>query len=208
MREVVDYFSNHSKKLRFPWKLYHRPIVRELAAAVRARPGPHLLNVGSGPFFELSELDVPDRRFTICDIDPRAIELACRLHGDRLARADVIEAGAPLPYPADAFDVVASLDVVEHVPDPLPWLRDLVRVLKPGGLLLLSTPNYASHSLRALEATVLEMIARLQGFSRRGLHPSKMDAARLLRLLGAAGATRPEVREISFGWVLAARASK
>ena len=76
MAEAVDYFSNHSKKLAFPWRLYHAPIVRELARAVIDSPGPDVLNVGSGPFFELSEIDPHGRNFTICDIDPRAVELA------------------------------------------------------------------------------------------------------------------------------------
>lgn len=46
-----------------------------------------------------------------------------------------------LPYGDDEFDIVVSFETIEHVPDPETVLDELARVLKPGGLLLVSTPN-------------------------------------------------------------------
>jgi 2-polyprenyl-6-hydroxyphenyl methylase/3-demethylubiquinone-9 3-methyltransferase len=202
--ESVDYFSNHRHKLRFPWSLYHRPIVRELDAALSETPGERVLNIGSGPFLERAELACAGKRFTLCDIDGRAVELARRLHGDAVDGADVIAPLSPLPYAAGAFDAVVSMDVVEHVRDPLPWLREAVRVLAPGGLFFVTTPNYASPSLRVIENTVLEAVARTQGFSRRSLHPTKLDALKLRNLLTKAGVKRAAIKTIAHGWVLAA----
>lgn len=99
------------------------------------------------------------------------------------------------------------MDVVEHISEPLPWLREVLRVLKPAGRLFLTTPNYASPSLRLIENTLLEAIARLQGFSRNGLHPTKLDALKLGALLERAGASST-IKPIAFGWVLAARAQR
>jgi len=206
MAESVDYFSNHRFKLRFPWRLYHQPIIRELARALSASQGSEVLNLGSGPFFELSELPELHKRFTLCDIDPRALTVARETHGAALAGTDVLTPGAPLPYPEASFDAVVSMDVVEHLVAPLPWLSEALRVLKPGGLLFLTTPNYASRSLRVIENTALEAIARAQGFSRKELHPSKLDAPSLLSLLTGAGAKNAVTKEIAFGWVLAAYA--
>jgi SAM-dependent methyltransferase len=210
MAEPTDYFENHRHKLKFPWSLYHRPIVSALGAALGASLGPEVLNVGSGPFFELSELDARERRISVCDVDPRAIELAKELHGGRLAGADVIEPDRPLPYASDRFDLVVSMDVIEHLPGPalLPWLRELFRVTKPGGLLFLTTPNYASTGLVVLERTALELVARRHGFSRKELHPSKFTPERCRNLLAEAGFSRGDVTPIAFGWVLAAHARR
>lgn len=210
MAEAVDYFENHRHKLLFPWSLYHRPIISALGAAFGASLGPEVLNVGAGPFFELGDVDTAGRNITVCDIDQRSIELARKLHGERLAGADLVEAGAPLPYASGRFDLVVSMDVIEHVPEPglLPWVTEVFRVLKPGGLAFLTTPNYASKALTFLEQTVLEVIARRQGFSRKEMHPSKFTPARLGAMLGEAGFSRVDLTPISFGWVLAAHARK
>jgi SAM-dependent methyltransferase len=162
--------------------------------------------VGSGPFFELERLPETDHRWTVCDIDPRAIEAARALHGPRIARADVTEAGGKLPYADASFSLVVSMDVVEHVSPPDAFLCELLRVLRPGGHLFLTTPNYGSRSLRWIEATALEAIARAQGFSRKNLHPTRLDRAGLSALLRSAGFAAVQVRPIAFGWVLAASA--
>lgn len=207
MSEAVDYFVNHARKLRFPWRLYHGPIVRELARTIAETPGHDVLDVGAGPFLE-RDLLPHDRRYVICDLDARAVEAARRLHGAALVRADVIEDGLHLPYGDATFDLVFSTDVIEHVREPAPWLRELERVTRPGGRLFLTTPNYASWSFRLLEATALELVARASGFSRRRLHPTKLDPARLRSLLEVAGLAHIETRVIAHGWVVAARASK
>ncbi len=55
--------------------------------------------------------------------------------GDRI-RLDYADA-KQLPYPDDSFDLVISNSIIHHLPDPLPGLREMRRVLKPqGGLLL------------------------------------------------------------------------
>ncbi|HEY5955902.1 MAG TPA: class I SAM-dependent methyltransferase, partial [Polyangiaceae bacterium] len=141
MTEPVDYFANHRYKRRFPWRLYHGPIIRALSDVVHRSAGRNMLNLGSGPFFELAELGEVAKELTLCDIDERAIELAQQLHGTRLHRCDVITPNAPLPYADASFDLVVSMDVVEHVVDPLPWLREALRILTPGGTLFLTTPN-------------------------------------------------------------------
>ncbi|HVY31367.1 MAG TPA: class I SAM-dependent methyltransferase [Polyangiaceae bacterium] len=205
---MLDYFSNHRLKLRFPWSLYHAPIVQALQQVVSESPGPALLNIGSGPFFELDLLKLGSKRFTLCDIDERAIALAKQRYGARLAGADVTNPNAGLPYADGSFDTVVSMDVIEHVLDPVPWLLEARRVLKPNGVLFLTTPNYGSTSLRVIEATALEAIARLQNFSRKHIHPTKMDVVRLASVLRSAGFHAPRVESMAFDWVLAAYGSK
>lgn len=50
----------------------------------------------------------------------------------------------PLPFPDGAFDVVVALEVIEHLLDPDAFLDEIVRVLAPGGSVILSTPRLDS----------------------------------------------------------------
>lgn len=47
-----------------------------------------------------------------------------------------------IPHPDATFDTVISCETIEHVPEPQKAVRELARVLKPGGRLFLTTPNY------------------------------------------------------------------
>lgn len=49
--------------------------------------------------------------------------------------------GVRLPFPDSTFDLVESIDVIEHTEDPETYVAELARVLAPGGLILLVTPN-------------------------------------------------------------------
>lgn len=46
-----------------------------------------------------------------------------------------------LPFPDGTFDAAISINVLEHVPDPARFAREAARVLRPGGRLLMVTPN-------------------------------------------------------------------
>jgi len=61
---------------------------------------------------------------------------------DRAACLPVVGSILQLPFASGTFDIVYSSEVIEHTPDPLAVLPELHRVLKPGGHLVLSTPNW------------------------------------------------------------------
>lgn len=46
-----------------------------------------------------------------------------------------------MPFSEASFEVVISSEVIEHTPDPFKALQEMYRVLRPGGILILSTPN-------------------------------------------------------------------
>lgn len=47
----------------------------------------------------------------------------------------------PFQAPSDAYDVVVSFQVIEHIQDDAAYLKEIFRVLKPGGIALITTPN-------------------------------------------------------------------
>ena len=58
------------------------------------------------------------------------------------SQPDIVASAVDLPVDNQSFDTVVSTELLEHVPEPLRALREMHRVLKPGGYLILSTPMY------------------------------------------------------------------
>ena len=70
------------------------------------------------------------------DFSPTAVEV-CRRHGLTVSHGDLRDA----QFPDCGFDLVTARHVIEHVPEPVPFMAEVVRVLKPGGRVHLRTPN-------------------------------------------------------------------
>lgn len=58
----------------------------------------------------------------------------------RYQRPDVVWEGTAMPLRTSSVDSAVATELLEHVPDPLPLLREVRRVLRPGGRLLLTVP--------------------------------------------------------------------
>ena len=58
------------------------------------------------------------------------------------SKPDIISSALHLPFADGAFDTVVSTEVLEHVPEPLRALREMARVLRPEGTLVLTVPLY------------------------------------------------------------------
>jgi SAM-dependent methyltransferase len=50
----------------------------------------------------------------------------------------------PYPLPSDQFDEILALDVVEHLENPVHFIEECWRVLRPGGEIQLTTPHFSS----------------------------------------------------------------
>ena len=101
-------------------------------------PGIRALEIGSGTGTLLRRLR--DRGYDVqgVDLSEALIAESRRWHND-LPLQQV--AGTALPFGDRTFDIVMSFDVLEHIPDTDAHLREVRRVLKPGGAYLIQTPN-------------------------------------------------------------------
>lgn len=208
-----------------PWSraahalLHLLPIRRGFAdAEVRflpSLPGGRLLDVGCGAGAWLAAMQARGWEVHGVDFDPQAVA-AAQAHGLPVALGS-LEAQA---LPSASFDAVTLNHVVEHLPDPVSTLRECHRVLRPGGQLVVSTPNGTSlghrllgRSWRGLEPPrhlhvfnfpALESALRQAGFTRMCLHghvsPYVINESLLTRLAHADG-TRP--RRLPLQWRLA-----
>ncbi len=108
-----------------------------------------------------------------------------------------------LPFADNCFDVVVSFDVIEHVEGDLRFMKETSRVLKPGGHLLLGTPNKDrfSHQLRHLIGRSVRYPLYLGVDPVMGLlvHLREYTAADLRQLAGKAGFQDVEVMPFWFG---------
>jgi len=95
------------------------------------------LEVGCGTG-RISEVIAPlVKDLTVCDI---SAELAKRT-GVRLAVVASEQDAVSLTFPDGSFDLVVSSECIEHTPDPRKALREMVRVLRPGGVIIVTSPN-------------------------------------------------------------------
>ena len=81
------------------------------------------------------------RSMAAADVSCPAINYCRRTYGDIANVFSTIEPGARLPWPDASFQVVLMFQTIEHVADDAALLREIRRVLQPGGRLIVTTPN-------------------------------------------------------------------
>jgi ubiquinone/menaquinone biosynthesis C-methylase UbiE len=119
-------------------------LVREQMGAVA---GLHVLEVACGRGGFASELARTGACVTGCDFSFVAVSVAeTKVRAaDKRPPVTFLQGDAQnLPFADDSFDLVISCETIEHLPDASKALREMFRVSRPGGKLLLTTPNYAN----------------------------------------------------------------
>ena len=105
-----------------------------------------LLEIGSGFGFLLATFKADGWKVTGVDPNREACALA-RTVNQVDATGGTLET---MKFPDRSFDVVIMNHVIEHLPDPLMTLKEIHRVLKDGGHLLIETPRYDTLMFRLL----------------------------------------------------------
>lgn len=144
MRALMDFFRNALKRQ------YQRTMREAYAfarASAAAHPGPCVLDCGSGSGYEReatfgskAQAD-PHFHYSGLEWGRKAVDEG------RAARLDIREAdlNKPLPFASETQDCVIAYSVVEHLLMPCSFLQECHRVLKPGGRLVVLTPNISTY---------------------------------------------------------------
>ena len=155
------------------------------------RPGGRLLDVGCGVGDFLAHMATLDWEAEGIDTDPMVLQI-CRARGLSV-RAGTLDSQ---DYPASSFDAVTLKHVVEHVHEPRAFLRECARILKPGGRLVVLTPNVRSLGHRVFGVSWLGLDAprHLVLFTSESLRAAAEDAG--LRVIRVWSTARPS----GFNW--------
>lgn len=159
-------------------------------------PAKQLLEIGCGAGNFL--VRAADRGFEVTGLEysPYAAERARKNLGGR-GRVLVGEVSS-LADQHDVYDVCVLCDVIEHVRHPDEFVRDILRLLRPGGVLLVVTPSLDSWSARVLGSRWMEYKAE---------HLYYFTRATITRQLAGAGYTevtlRSGVKKLSLDYVAA-----
>jgi phosphatidylethanolamine/phosphatidyl-N-methylethanolamine N-methyltransferase len=139
---------------------------RQSTIAVADKIGGRILDVGVGTGLSLSDYS---RSTRLCGVDisepmlRKAQERVRKLELDNVETLAVMDA-KNLAFPDDFFDAVVAQYVITAVPDPEATLDDFIRVLKPGGELILVNHIGAESGLRRISELAFAPLARRLGW--------------------------------------------
>lgn len=143
-----------------------RDAVRYWLARVRPpQPSDTLLDCGAGTGRFAQEMEAHCRVLVLDDHAEALERLRTRFRPEQILAL----AGDQVPLPAASLDYVTALDVLEHVPDDAAVVRGFARLLKPGGLAVITVP--ASQALWSDWDEVLHHFRRYHRAQLRALFP-------------------------------------
>ena len=129
MRELEDHYW---------WFISRRELAFALLDKYLTGQNPALLDVGCGTGAVLTELEKRGPAVGV-DLSHDALAYSKKRGLNHLVYANAEQ----LPFTDDQFDAVISLDTIEHVPDHESAVKEIYRVLKPGGIFVMNVPAFA-----------------------------------------------------------------
>jgi ubiquinone/menaquinone biosynthesis C-methylase UbiE len=134
---LANFLSRNPFVSPLTFGFFYREKMRAIHRIAPDLPFKEILEVGGGQS-GLTRLLYPHARVTNLDMDPSFANAPCNLQeGVQFVCGDATR----LEFASASFDAVTMFDVIEHVPDDKKAMSEVLRVLKPGGYLLVSVPN-------------------------------------------------------------------
>ncbi len=188
----------------------HRPWRDDCRAMAELVPGPRVLDVGIGPGTSAVEMARanPTHRYLGLDRSHSMLRLAAL--GARRARIELplVRGDAlALPFRAGSLDGVTGHSLLYLLPDPLAGLREVRRVLRPGGAAVFLEPRAGRSSLAAALAAGPRCAASMLLWRTMARLHRRFDERSLPELLGRAGLADARAWPTLFGYGVMATAT-
>jgi SAM-dependent methyltransferase len=133
-----DYeLQTHRAEDRHWWYRGRRIVLEQVIADLRLPARARILDAGCGSGRNMVEL-ARHGTVTGVELSDTSVVLARERDAGEVIEGSVLE----MDIASDSFDLAVSLDVIEHLQDDLTALRELRRVVAPGGSLLVTVPAY------------------------------------------------------------------
>ena len=135
---VVIEYAKAAESYDEKWAFYLEATTRETLRRLPMRPAARVLDVGCGTGELLRRLRAKYPDAMLAGLDPVAEMLT--VAKDKLSGREDLRVGYAdsLPWRAGAFDIVVSCNMFHYITHPIPALREMARVLRPGGSLILT----------------------------------------------------------------------
>jgi len=186
-----DYeLQTHRAEDRHWWYRGRRQVLDRVISGLRLPARARILDAGCGSGRNMVEL-ARHGAVSGVELSSTSVALARARNAGEVIAGSVLE----MPFESDGFDLAVCLDVIEHLADDVAALRELRRVVAPGGLLLVTVPAYqwlwsghdeVNHHHRRYNSRSLERAAAQAGWERvRTTHFNSLllPVAILLRIL-------------------------
>lgn len=192
LKGVREQYRREASRYDRKWASYLARSLGETLSVLGIRPGGRLLDLGcgTGALLERVHERFPTARLHGVDPSPEMLALARERLGGRAAL--FVGDAHGLPFAAASFDTVASTSNFHHFREPELALREIARVLRPGGQLVLTDWND--------DYPVLRVYSRLLRLTDPSHHRS-YTSAHASRLLREAGLVVDTVRAFRVNWL-------
>lgn len=124
--------------------------LREISRLLGSTTGLHCLDIGGDNGVISYLLRQKGGSWKSADLEESTVAAIRSLVGAEVYRID----GGPTPFAVEEFDIVVVIDFLEHIPGDAAFIRELFRILRPGGTLILNVPHDKGGLLRRLRHTL------------------------------------------------------
>lgn len=146
----TSFYDYYAKRTDLPEETLYLPLTTDRLRAVlddlrKRAPGARLLDVGCGEGQLLRAATRAGWDAKGLDLSPSAVAI-CQRFGLDAETIDFFDDALPLA----GYDAITMIEFLEHISDPVRFLRRAAALLAPGGVVYLTTPNFASFGRRVL----------------------------------------------------------